>query len=275
MSDRDEPFSLADRAARALSDALGVPDHDVALVLGSGWGTSVDVIGATVAEVRADDILGFPPSTVPGHGGSIRSLDADGVRVLAFLGRVHGYEGHEPDVVVHGVRVAAAAGCRAVVLTNAAGSLREQAPVGTAVLIRDHINLTGVSPLTGPEPPAPHGSRFCDLTDAWSPRLRTIALEAEPSLPEGVYAAMHGPNYETPAEIEMLRTMGADLVGMSTVLEAIAARHVGLEVMGISLVTNLAAGLSPAPLDHSEVLAASGEAGDRLGRLLAAIVRAA
>jgi purine-nucleoside phosphorylase len=173
------------------------------------------------------------------------------------------------------VRVAAAAGCRAIVLTNAAGSLREQAPVGTAVLIRDHINLTGVSPLAGPEPPPPYGSRFCDLTDAWSPRLRALAVEAEPSLQQGVYAAMHGPNYETPAEIAMLRTMGADLVGMSTVLEAIAARHVGLEVMGISLVTNLAAGLSPEPLDHGDVLAASGEAGDRLGHLLAGIVRSA
>jgi purine-nucleoside phosphorylase len=275
MSDPDEPFSLADRAARALGEAVGVEGHDIALVLGSGWGAAIDVIGATVAEVDAPEIPGFPPSTVPGHGGTIRSLDADGVRVLVFLGRVHGYEGHAPEVVVHGVRVAASAGCRTIVLTNAAGSLREQAPVGTAVLIRDHINLTGVSPLTGAEPPAPHGSRFCDLTDAWSPRLRALALEAEPSLPEGVYAAMHGPNYETPAEIAMLRTMGADLVGMSTVLEAIAARHVGLEVMGLSLVTNLAAGLSPAPLDHREVLAASGEAGDRLGHLLAGIVRSA
>lgn len=275
MSDSADPFALAGQAAASLEEALGVPRHDVALVLGSGWGASVDVIGDTVAEVVAADIVGFPRSTVPGHGGSIRSLDAEGVKVLAFMGRVHGYEGHDPAVVVHGVRVAAAAGCRAVVLTNAAGSLREQAPVGTAVLISDHINLTGVSPLTGPEPPEPFGSRFCDLTDAWSPRLRAHALEAEPSLQEGVYAAMHGPNYETPAEIAMLRTMGADLVGMSTVLEAIAARHVGLEVMGVSLVTNLAAGLSPQPLDHGEVLAASGEAGDRLGHLLAGIVRAA
>jgi purine-nucleoside phosphorylase len=274
MDDTD-PFDRASRAAAALADATGVDRHELALVLGSGWGEAVDLIGATVAEVAAPDLPGFPPSTVPGHGGTIRSLDADGVAVLAFLGRVHGYEGHPPSVVVHGVRTAAAGGCRAIVLTNAAGSLREQAPVGSAVLIADHINLTGVSPLTGPEPPPPYGSRFCDLTEAWSPRLRALALELEPSLQEGVYAAMHGPNYETPAEIAMLRTMGADLVGMSTVLEAIAARHLGLEVMGVSLVTNLAAGLSPEPLDHGDVLAASGEAGDRLGRLLAGIVRSA
>jgi purine-nucleoside phosphorylase len=275
MSAQEDPFALADRAAEALATATGVEAHDVALVLGSGWGASVDVIGATSAEVSTQDLPGFPPSTVPGHGGSVRSLDADGVRVLAFLGRVHGYEGHAPDVVVHNVRMAAAAGCRAVVLTNAAGSLREQAPVGTAVLISDHLNLTGVSPVAGDQPPAPHGSRFVDLTDAWSPRLRALATDIEPSLQEGVYAGMHGPNYETPAEIAMLRTMGADLVGMSTVLEAIAARHVGLELMGVSLVTNLAAGLNPEPLDHSDVLAASGEAGDRLGRLLAQIVRTA
>jgi purine-nucleoside phosphorylase len=273
--DDAEPFELAGRAAEALVDATGVEHHDVALVLGSGWGESVDVIGTTVAEISAQDLPGFPPSTVPGHGGTIRSLDADGVRVLVFLGRVHGYEGHPPAVVVHGVRTAAAAGCRALVLTNAAGSLREQAPVGTAVLIRDHINLTGASPLTGPEPPPPHGSRFCDLTDAWSPRLRALARDLEPSLQEGVYVAMPGPNYETPAEIAMVRTMGADLVGMSTVLELIAARHLGLEVLGVSLVTNLAAGLAPEPLDHGDVLAASGEAGERLGRLLAGVVRAA
>ena len=275
MTDTEGPFTLADRAADTLGERLGVDGHDVALVLGSGWGSSIDVIGESVGDVSTSEVAGFPPSTVPGHGGVIRSLDADGVRVLAFLGRVHGYEGHEPPVVVHGVRVAAAVGCRAIVLTNAAGSLRAEAGVGTAVLIRDHLNLAGGSPLTGPEPPAPHGSRFCDLTDAWSPRLRALARTIEPSLPEGVYAAMPGPHYETPAEIQMLRTMGADLVGMSTVLEAIAARHLGLEVLGLSLVTNLAAGLSPAPLDHAEVLAASGEAGDRLGALLAGIVRAA
>jgi purine-nucleoside phosphorylase len=169
--------------------------------------------------------------------------------------------------------VAAATGCRAVILTNAAGSLREEWAPGTAVLLSDHLNLTGVSPLAGPEPPAPFGPRFTDLTEAYSPRLRALAKELEPALEEGVYAGLNGPHYETPAEIRMLRTLGADLVGMSTVLECIAARNAGLEVLGLSLVTNLAAGLSAAPLDHTEVLAAGSTAGDKLGSLLGQLVR--
>ena len=266
MADPD-PYTLATSAAQVLGD------HDVALVLGSGWGPAAEQIGTTVATVTASDLPGFPPSTVAGHGGAIRTLDADGVRVLAYFGRVHGYEGNPVSAVVHNVRVAAATGCRAVILTNAAGSLREEWAPGTAVLISDHLNLTGLSPLAGPEPPAPFGPRFTDLTEAWSPRLRALAKELEPALAEGVYVGLNGPNYETPAEIRMLRTMGADLVGMSTVLECIAARNAGLEVLGISLVTNLAAGLSPAPLDHTEVLEAGSTAGDRLGTLLGQLVR--
>jgi purine-nucleoside phosphorylase len=210
---------------------------------------------------------------VAGHGGTIRSLDADGVAVLAFFGRVHGYEGNPVSAVVHNVRTAKETGCRAIVLTNAAGSLRKEWLPGQPVLLSDHLNLTGHSPLAGAEAPAPYGPRFCDLTDAWSPRLRALAHQLEPDLPEGVYAGLNGPQYETPAEIRMLRTLGADLVGMSTVLEAIAARHAGLEVLGLSLVTNLAAGLAPAPLDHQEVLAAGAGAGARLGDLLAQLVR--
>jgi purine-nucleoside phosphorylase len=267
MADADDPYALAAAAAAELGD------HDVALVLGSGWGPAADQIGSTAEEVVASDLPGFPRSTVAGHGGTIRSLDADGVRVLAYFGRVHGYEGNPVSAVVHNVRVAASAGCRAVILTNAAGSLREEWAPGTPVLISDHLNLTGVSPLAGPEPPAPFGPRFTDLTDAWSPRLRALAHDLEPGLAEGVYAGLNGPHYETPAEIRMLRTMGADLVGMSTVLECIAARNAGLEVLGLSLVTNLAAGLSPAPLDHTEVLEAGAGAGERLGTLLADLVR--
>jgi purine-nucleoside phosphorylase len=195
------------------------------------------------------------------------------VAVLAFFGRVHGYEGNPVSAVVHNVRTAAAAGCRSVILTNAAGSLREEWQPGQPVLLSDHLNLTGLSPLAGPDAPEPYGPRFCDLTDAWSPRLRALAHELAPDLPEGVYAGLNGPHYETPAEIRMLRTLGADLVGMSTVLEAIAARHARLEVLGLSLVTNLAAGLAPAALDHNEVLAAGGDAGTRLGQLLADLVR--
>jgi purine-nucleoside phosphorylase len=266
MADPD-PYTLAASAAQVLGD------HDVALVLGSGWGPAAEKIGSTVATVTASDVPGFPASTVAGHGGAIRTLDADGVRVLAYFGRVHGYEGNPVPSVVHNVRVAAATGCRAVILTNAAGSLREEWAPGTAVVISDHLNLTGVSPLAGPEPPPPYGPRFTDLTEAWSPRLRALAKDLEPGLQEGVYAGLNGPHYETPAEIRMLRTMGADLVGMSTVLECIAARNAGLEVLGLSLVTNLAAGLSPAPLDHTEVLEAGSTAGDRLGALLAQLVR--
>jgi len=267
MADADDPYALAASAAAELGD------HDVALVLGSGWGPAADQIGSTTREVTASDLPGFPRSTVAGHGGTIRSLDADGVRVLAYFGRVHGYEGNPVSAVVHNVRVAASTGCRAVILTNAAGSLREEWGPGTPVLISDHLNLTGVSPLAGPEPPAPFGPRFTDLTDAWSSRLRGLAHELEPGLAEGVYAGLNGPHYETPAEIRMLRTIGADLVGMSTVLECIAARNAGLEVLGLSLVTNLAAGLSPAPLDHTEVLEAGAGAGERLGTLLAQLVR--
>jgi len=273
MADPADPYALAVEAADALAAAVGVAEHSVAIVLGSGWGPAADRIGTTVGEVTASDVPGFPRSTVAGHGGTIRSLDADGIPVLAYFGRVHGYEGNPVSAVVHNVRTAASAGCRSIILTNAAGSLREEWTPGQPVLIADHLNLTGESPLAGPEAPDPYGPRFCDLTDAWSPRLRAVAHELAPDLPEGVYAGLNGPQYETPAEIRMLRTMGADLVGMSTVLECIAARHARLEVLGLSLVTNLAAGLAPAPLDHTEVLAAGGTAGERLGDLLAQLVR--
>jgi purine-nucleoside phosphorylase len=214
---------------------------------------------------------GRPPAATPPGGAGGRPPAAT-LRLLVFLGRVHLYEGHPVAAVVHGVRTAAAAGCRAVVLTNAAGGIREGYRVGQPVLIRDHLNLTARSPLTGPPPPEPYGSRFTDLTDLYSARLRALARAADPDLAEGVYAALPGPHYETPAEIAMLRLLGADLVGMSTALEAIAARHLGLEVLGLSLVTNLAAGLSPAGLDHSEVVAAGAAATDRLGALLARIL---
>jgi purine-nucleoside phosphorylase len=158
------------------------------------------------------------------------------------------------------------------VLTNAAGGIRAGYQVGQPVLIRDHLNLTGRSPLTGPPPPPGYPPRFTDLTGAYSPRLRALARAADPSLAEGVYAALPGPHYETPAEIAMLRTLGADLVGMSTVLEAIAARHLGAEVLAFSLVTNLAAGLTDHGLDHAEVVAAGAEAAERMGALLASIL---
>src|ERR1022692_4625555 len=209
---------------------------------------------------------------VPGHSPVVRSLAIGGHRVLVFLGRTHLYEGHPVQTVVHGVRTAVAAGCRIVVLTNAAGGIRAGYQVGQPVLIRDHLNLTARSPLTGSPPPDGYPSRFTDLTGLYSPRLRELAHRAEPGLTEGVYAALPGPHYETPAEITMLRGLGADLVGMSTVLEAIAARHLGAEVLAISLVTNLAAGLAPSGLDHQEVIAAGRAASARMGSLLAAIL---
>ena len=207
-----------------------------------------------------------------GHSPAVRSLAIGGLRVLVFLGRTHRYEGHPVAVVVHGVRTAMAAGCRAVVLTNAAGGIRAGYQVGQPVLIRDHLNLTAGSPLAGDPPPPGYPARFTDLSDLYSARLRALARSADPGLAEGVYAALPGPHYETPAEIVMLRTLGADLVGMSTALEAIAARHLGAEVLGISLVTNLAAGLAPGGLDHVDVIAAGREAAVRMGSLLAAIL---
>jgi purine-nucleoside phosphorylase len=274
VPDVPDAYELAGQAASALASLTGVDSHDVAVVLGSGWRPAVDRLGSVVAEVAVTDLPGFLPSTVAGHAGVVRSLAAPGGRrVLAFLGRVHGYEGHAPAVVVHAVRTACLAGCSVVVLTNAAGGIRPGLRVGQPVLVSDHLNLTGRSPLEGPAPAAVYPPRFVDLSDAYSSRLRELARSVEPSLAEGVYAALPGPHYETPAEIRMLSALGADLVGMSTVWETIAARHLGAEVLALSLVTNLAAGLSGAPLDHAEVLEAGRASAEQMGDLLAALVR--
>jgi purine-nucleoside phosphorylase len=267
-----DPFRLAEEAAESLRRRFDGAQPDVAVVLGSGWGPAADVLGDPLAEFPAEELPGFLPSTVPGHGGAVRVARAGKRDVLIFKGRVHLYEGHDPSVVVHGVRTAILAGCRIVLLTNAAGSINADFPVGTPVTLSDHINLTAQSPLFGPPPPSPYGIRFVDLTEAYSLRLRAIAREVDPGVGEGVYAALHGPNYETPAEIRMLRLLGADLVGMSTALECIAARHLGAEVMGLSLVTNLAAGLGASTLDHAEVVEAGAAAGDRVGRLLRGVI---
>jgi len=246
------------------------------VVLGSGWAQAADALGPG-PEVALADLGGFPPPTVPGHVPVVRSVRAGRLRVLVFLGRTHLYEGHPVATVVHGVRTAVAAGCRVIVLTNAAGGIRAGYRPGQPVLISDHLNLTGRSPLTGPPPPDGYPSRFTDLTDLYSRRLRALARGADPALAEGVYAALPGPHYETPAEIRMLRALGADLVGMSTALEAIAARHLGAEVLAISLVTNLAAGVAPPggvpqELDHAEVTATGQAAAARMGALLAGIL---
>jgi len=238
--------------------------HDVAIVMGSGWLPAADALGQPQSAFPATELPGFAPPGVVGHAGTILSLDVAGKRVLAMLGRTHLYEGRGVGPVVHGVRVAAAAGCSTVVLTNAAGGLRPDYAVGQPVLISDHLNLTARSPLVG--------AQFVDLTDLYSARLRALVRDVDPELTEGVYAALPGPHYETPAEIRMLTALGADLVGMSTALEAIAARAAGAEVLGISLVTNLAAGITGQPLDHAEVLAAGQTAASRMGALLAQVV---
>jgi len=266
----EDPFAAAAESARRLGAALGRERHEVAVVLGSGWAAAADALGATVAEVAVSELGGFPAPTVLGHGGTVRSVDAGAGHVLVFLGRVHAYEGHPIATVVHGVRTAIAAGCRLIVLTNAAGGVNVDYRVGQPVLISDHLNLTGRSPMTGPPPPV--GSRFVDLTDLYNAALRARVRDAVPGLTEGVYAGLPGPHFETPAEIRMFRMLGADLVGMSTVHEAIAARHLGAEVLGISLVTNAAAGSGQGPVDHLEVMAAGDAAAPAMGRLLRTVV---
>jgi purine-nucleoside phosphorylase len=264
----DDPFAVAAASAARLTALAGRPD--IAVVLGSGWAPAADAIGATEVEVPLTELGGFPEPTVAGHTPTVRAVSAGPLRVLVFLGRVHLYEGLPPAVVVHGVRTAVLAGCRAVVLTNAAGGIRPGLAVGEPVLISDHLNLTGKSPLTGPAPSI--GQRFVDLTALYSPRQRALALQADPGLAEGVYAMLPGPHYETPAEIRMLGRLGADLVGMSTGLEAIAVRQLGAEVLGISLVTNLAAGLAGHGLSHAEVVEAGRASATRMGALLARIL---
>ncbi len=261
-----DPFAVAQAAAEVIRERTGVDRHDVALVLGSGWGQTGDRIGETLATLENTDVPGFGKAAVAGHSGVMRSVaigDTDR-RALVYGTRTHFYEGRGVRAVVHGVRTAAAAGCTTIVITNGCGGLRPEWAPGTPVLISDHINLTAHSPI--------EGANFVDLTDLYSPRLRALAQEVDPTLDEGVYVQFRGPHYETPAEVRMARVLGGDLVGMSTSLEAIAARQSGLEVLGISLVTNAAAGISQTPLSHEEVLEAGQAAAGRCGSLLASVV---
>ena len=258
------PYDRAGEAAARLAELTGVEKHDVALVLGSGWLPAVDALGEATAEIDTTDLPGFSAAAVAGHSGRIRSISAGDRQLLVFLSRTHYYEGKGVEAVVHPVRTAAAAGCRAIVLTNGCGGLKPHWTPGTPVLISDHLNLTGRSPIVG--------ARFVDLTDLYSPRLRDLCREVDPSLDEGVYVQFPGPHYETPAEVRMAGILGGHLVGMSTTLEAIAAREAGMEVLGISLVTNLAAGISDQPLDHAEVLEAGRAAASRMGDLLSRVV---
>lgn len=251
-------------SAAVIATLSGSSKHDIAIVLGSGWVPAAEMIGTPVAEFDMTEVPHFSAPGVEGHSGKIRSVDINGKRVLVFLGRTHFYEGKGVDAVTHLVRTAAAAGCDTMILTNGCGGLNPEWAPGTPVLIKDHINFTGNSPL--------HGAHFVDLTDLYSSRLRAMCHEVEPGLPEGVYVQFPGPMFETPAEITMVRNMGGTLVGMSTALEAIVARSLGMEILGISLVTNLAAGMSGEPLNHEEVLQAGKDAAVRMGDLLAKII---
>jgi purine-nucleoside phosphorylase len=271
MALADDPFTRAGASAAALRKAVGVDSFDAVVVLGSGWQAAADAIGAPELEVPLADLGGFQRPGVKGHTPSVRFIKTGQRRVLLYLGRIHLYEGYDPHEVVHGVRTAIAAGCRTVMLTNAAGGINPDYAIGQPVLISDHINLTGRSPLSGPLP-AHVPSRFTDLTELYSKRLRILARELDPSLADGVYACVPGPHYETPAEIRMMRGAGADLVGMSTVLEAIAARHLGAEVLAVSMVSNPAAGLSDGPISHQDVLAATGDSAARVGTLLSELL---
>lgn len=260
-----DPLEVAAMAARSIAERSGISRHDIALVLGSGWGGAADALGETVSVIPAAEVPGFSAPAVVGHGGALTSIAVGGRHALVLGARTHYYEGRGVRAVAHGVRTAAAAGASVVVLTNGCGGLRPEWAPGTPVLIADHINLTATSPL--------EGATFVDLTDLYSSRLRALAREVDPTLAEGVYVQFRGPHYETPAEVQMARRLGGDLVGMSTALEAIAARHAGLEILGMSLVTNAAAGISPTPLSHEEVLEAGRDAAPRLAALLATITR--
>jgi purine-nucleoside phosphorylase len=261
------PQELAGEAAAFILERFRVSAVDLAFVLGSGWSAAADDLGDGIGKCGLAELPGFARPSVAGHGGALQMTRTAGGKVAAvFTGRTHLYEGLGVAKVVHGVRTAAVAGARIVVLTNGCGGLNRDWTPGTPVLIRDHINLTGTTPLAGPT--------FIDLSEAYAHRLRDLARSIQPGLPEGVYVQFHGPQFETPAEVRMAGILGGDLVGMSTALEAIAAREAGMEVLGISLVTNLAAGISPTPLNHQEVLEAGREAAPRLRRLLTGIAAA-
>lgn len=260
-----DPFDVAREAAAQIAELTGVARHDIALTLGSGWGKAADLIGETVANIPATDIVGFGMPAVPGHVGTLRSIRLpDGRHALVIGARTHYYEGHGVRRVVHSVRTAAATGATVMVLTNGAGGIKEHWTPGTPVLISDHINLTADSPL--------EGATFVDLTDLYSARLRAKAREIDSSLDDGVYVQFRGPHYETPAEVQMAKAIGGHIVGMSTALEAIAAREAGMEIIGFSLITNLAAGIQKTPLSHAEVIEAGKNAEVAIGDLLARVV---
>lgn len=259
------PFEIARDAAAVIADRTGVATHDIALTLGSGWGRAADLIGEEIASIPASEVPGFSKPALEGHVGTIRSIALEnGKHALVIGARTHYYEGHGVRRTVHSVRTAAACGASVMVLTNGAGGVRPEWPAGTPVLISDHINLTADSPL--------EGATFIDLTDLYSERLRAVARDVRPGMDEGVYVQFRGPHYETPAEVRMARAIGGDIVGMSTALEAIAAREAGMEVLGCSFITNPAAGVTGQPLSHEEVIEEGKKAEEELAAFLSGVV---
>ena len=269
-------FELVNKSAEAVRAQLG-GQHDVLVVLGSGWADAVGLLEEVsknpVQSINVADIPGFTRPSVIGHGGALKSITIGSTRVLLLTGRTHLYEGHGVHAVVHGVRVAHALGCTIALLTNGAGCLQKEWTIGEPVVIKDHINMTGHSPRTGDNPPAPHAGRFVDLTDAYNSSLRSLVRNVSPNINEAVYFGFHGPHFETPAEIRAIATLGADMVGMSTVLETIAARHLGMRVLALSLATNLAAGINPQPLSGEDVLQVGKESAQRVGALLRDVLK--
>ncbi len=260
-----DPFEVARAAAADIARLTGVDHHDIALTLGSGWGKAAELIGETVATVPATEVIGFSKPALEGHVGTLRSVRTPGGKNVLVIGaRTHFYEDHGVRRVVHSVRTAAATGAKTMVLTNGAGGVNPEWTPGQPVLISDHINLTAASPL--------EGATFIDLTDLYSRRLRDVARSVDPTLDEGVYCQFRGPHYETPAEVQMARIIGGDIVGMSTALEAIAAREAGMEILGFSLITNLAAGVQDSPLSHAEVIEAGAAAEPVISALLARVI---
>ncbi|HMD46566.1 MAG TPA: purine-nucleoside phosphorylase [Acidimicrobiales bacterium] len=266
-----DPFEQARFTARALSRRVGVHHHDALVVLGTGLSPVAEQLGAEGPPVDLAALPWFPRFTGLGHKAEAWSVNLEGVPTLVVAGRVHLYEGRTTDEVVQTVRMAVATGVSTIVLTCNCGAIRADLEVGSVVLVADHLNLTATSPLTGSRA-ARVNLPFVDLTDAWSPHLRDLAREVEPDLPEGVYAQMPGPHFETPAEIRMLALLGADMVGMSMALEAIAARHLGAEVLGLAVVGNAAAGSAPGPIDAADIQASAGAAVDEVARIVRGVV---
>ncbi|HUG47406.1 MAG TPA: purine-nucleoside phosphorylase [Candidatus Limnocylindria bacterium] len=267
-SQRLDELEAAVRLRSDLCPRLGI-------VLGSGLGDLTDALEVAAA-IPFAELPGWPAASAPGHAGRLLLGRLEGVPVACMQGRLHMYEGHGPRLIVEPVLLMGRLGAESVVLTNAAGGINESYSVGTLMVIADHLNLTGENPLLGPNDDA-LGERFPDLVGAWSPalrrRMRQAAAQEGIRLEEGVYAGLTGPSYETPAEVRMLRALGADAVGMSTVMEAIAARWAGIELSGLSLITNHAAGVTGEALTHDEVLTAAEAAGPQLSALLRHYVR--